>query len=704
MSTTMEQSSSLSVYSKAHADSGKRPMRREHENQNRNEKDEKEAFLDAWACVCEGSVPRFNGDKKWMGDLRRILSARRNKFPMYRHCEPRTPATLRDHVSKSVRVAEAVAKTAKERGVSISSVQKDADRLIDIIGHNMASVPVKILGYTMQKLIFTIYEDVVFSKSELQQVREALEKTPVLLLPSHRSYMDFLVLSFLFYLNELPLPAIASGEDFLKMGPISWILRGCGAFFMRRSFKNDRLYWACFSEYVDTLITNGDAPMEFFVEGTRSRTGKSILPKNGLLGVALRPFFDARVGDITIFPVSISYEERMESHLYIDEMLGTPKPKESFKSALEARKVFNYNHGKIYVKLAPKISVREFTKDRVMRQEGLFSPGSAIYTPSHKSAIEALGREIVLAQQKTSVITVPAILSALVEMYIRDELQCISQNEIVQHVERLAKMISKRGFSVDLKPSLEKHAVIPKCPRDAIEMGLSSWLARLHPAASYARDGSIQFLTGGERHFEMLQLAHFRNEMLHVFSMEAILYLSIKFTGGRTRQELFNGFQRTVKIFYLEFILEGGVRGSFDKAVSAMIQFGHVHVSGDSISLAHDVEENEFQFALFSSLLIPMIGAYKNVIRVLRSDRFNASHSGLVALIRHKTSQISGVPSEHLSGVLIANCCEMLKRAKLITFRENELSCNSDELRNMEIYLGMIMNTLETQKTTLSHL
>lgn len=69
--------------------------------------------------------------------------------------------------------------------------------------------------------------------------------------------------------------------DFLHMAGVGSLLRQSGAFFMRRTFGQDQLYWAVFSEYMQALLTNGDAPMEFFMEGTRSRTAKPLHPRIG---------------------------------------------------------------------------------------------------------------------------------------------------------------------------------------------------------------------------------------------------------------------------------------------------------------------------------------------------------------------------------------------------------------------------------------
>lgn len=59
------------------------------------------------------------------------------------------------------------------------------------------------------------------------------------------------------------------------------ILRDTGAFFMRRSYNNDYLYWTTFKQYINQLVINGELPIEFFIEGTRSRSNKSLMPKYG---------------------------------------------------------------------------------------------------------------------------------------------------------------------------------------------------------------------------------------------------------------------------------------------------------------------------------------------------------------------------------------------------------------------------------------
>ena len=123
-----------------------------------------------------------------------------------------------------------------------------------------------------------------------------------MLLPSHRSYLDFILVTYIMFEFNITLPCIAAGQggwgsmksgwgfstfsflstpDSMHMSVVSSFLRRSGGFFLRRTFGSDRLYKVVFSLYVQVLLSSGDAPMEFFVEGTRSRTAKSLHPKLG---------------------------------------------------------------------------------------------------------------------------------------------------------------------------------------------------------------------------------------------------------------------------------------------------------------------------------------------------------------------------------------------------------------------------------------
>jgi len=218
--------------------------------------------------------------------------------------------------------------------------------------------------------------------------------------------MDFLLMSFVFYHYDLPLPVIAAAMDFMGMKFVGWLMRNSGAFYIRRSFGDDHLYWAVFTEYVQTQICNGDAPIEFYVEGTRSRTSKSYTPKFGMLSAALEPYFKSHIPDIMIVPCSISYDRVLEESLYAYELLGVPKPKESTSGLLKARRILDDDFGNVHINFGEPISIRKYTDGFVDRSLHNLAPRyMASLTQQEQDIIKRLGHQMILIHQKLLVIS-----------------------------------------------------------------------------------------------------------------------------------------------------------------------------------------------------------------------------------------------------------------------------------------------------------
>lgn len=149
------------------------------------------------------------------------------------------------------------------------------------MAHRFNMNSVRALGLPLIKVLKRLHDHIYVNIQGLAMVNDLIREYPVLLVPSHRSYFDFIILSIMFFHYDLPLPAIVAAEDFKNMALIGTMLRNSGAFYIKRAFRSDKLYWAIFTEYVQTQLYNGDHPIEFFVEGTRSRTQKSYAPKLG---------------------------------------------------------------------------------------------------------------------------------------------------------------------------------------------------------------------------------------------------------------------------------------------------------------------------------------------------------------------------------------------------------------------------------------
>jgi glycerol-3-phosphate O-acyltransferase len=191
----------------------------------------------------------------------------------------------------------------------------------------------------------------------LDRVVEAAKMHPLVLIPSHRSHFDYLILSWLFYQRHLAPPLVAAGAN-LAFFPLGPTFRRAGAFFLRRSFDGDRLYTAVFRSYIQLLIKDG-ATQEFFIEGARSRTGKTLQPRMGLLSMVLDAFRRGVRRDVYVIPIGFTYERLVEETSMTEMKRGAAKKAESTLEILRARSVLRNRFGAVTVRFGEPMPLSE---------------------------------------------------------------------------------------------------------------------------------------------------------------------------------------------------------------------------------------------------------------------------------------------------------------------------------------------------------
>lgn len=271
--------------------------------------------------------------------------------------------TVRRIVLQDRHLAAIVHRRAGEAHEPESRLWRQAERYVDEIAANFSG------GYfALIELLFDLIWPRIFQGFEyrgLEKVVECVKQGPVVLVPCHRSHFDYLVLSYLFHHNYLSPPHIFAGINmsFWPMGPL---FRGAGAYFVRRSFEDNDLYRAVFRSYINFLVRQGYT-QEFFIEGGRSRTGKILTPKLGMLGTIVDAFVGGARHDVYLVPVSIQYERVVEEEAYQRELVGAAKEKESFLGLLQARNVLRKKRGAVHISFADPISLRDAMGDRLER-------------------------------------------------------------------------------------------------------------------------------------------------------------------------------------------------------------------------------------------------------------------------------------------------------------------------------------------------
>lgn len=305
-------------------------------------------------------------------DLRSFIEARRSEGPQmvarkarramllyfYREEKIVQGPTLRsrhrvlEEVLRAPRVeAEIKARASRRRG-SPERARRDAEKIFFEISANMNSTFLAALaaiaGWTFKRMFASI------EVSGLDRVAEYARWNPIVLVPNHRSYLDFVIVSWLFYSNYLVPPHIYA-RDNMKFGPFGAAFRGVGAFFARGSF-DDLLYKEIFRAYVGYLVRQG-VTQEFFIEGGRSRTGKTLAPRFGMLSWDVEAFLQGNRRDLFFVPVGITYERLVEEGSLVEQQRGGAKAPESVLGLVRARKFLLRRFGTAHLNFGEPISL-----------------------------------------------------------------------------------------------------------------------------------------------------------------------------------------------------------------------------------------------------------------------------------------------------------------------------------------------------------
>lgn len=315
-------------------------------------------------------------------------------------------AWIIDQALQSDPVQRCIYELAQDRGKPVAQVQDLARRYADEIAADPHHSMVEIAARLMHWVLTTLYDGITVDEDSLQHVRRAIGQGPVVLVPNHRSHMDYLLISTMLYSRNVAVPFIAGGinMNFWPMGPL---FRHCGAYFLRRSFAGNPLYKAVFQAYLTELVRQGYC-QEFFIEGTRSRTGKMAHPKLGMASMLVESWREGASKDITFVPVSLTYDQVMEVKSYTRELKGAGKATERARDILKLGRFFKHRWGHVYLRFGEPISLG------LTAAELWTDPNPAHITPQMKpQLVQHLVRSILYAINKQAVVT-PAALVAMV--------------------------------------------------------------------------------------------------------------------------------------------------------------------------------------------------------------------------------------------------------------------------------------------------
>jgi glycerol-3-phosphate O-acyltransferase len=433
---------------------------------------------------------------------------------------------VQEEVLRHPRVRAAIGARARERGRHRDAARAEAERYFREIAAHMNSTFLAVLNAIVTQLFRRLF--VSIETSGLEKVAEYAKRHPIVLVPSHRSYFDFLLLSWLFYANHLVPPHIAAREN-MGFGPFGFIFRRAGAFFLRRSF-DDPLYKEVFRAYVLWLVKEGFT-QEFFIEGGRSRTGRTLSPKLGMLSWDVEGFLASHRRDLFLVPVSITYERLLEEGAMVSELEGAKKADESVLGLVRARKVLRRRWGSASLSFGEPISLAEAIGDRRARFEAEATPADGA---EKRRFIEELGHRLVERINAATVANATAVAAAA---FLGETQRGLRRHELAARMQEIADILR-----------LQDARITPALTRDLGDFDDSIAFLLRSDLVESTPDPRGEILHHEERGRRALDL--YRNSILHFLAAPSFLARAL--LAGGSSEELRNDLRFWLDLFHEE--------------------------------------------------------------------------------------------------------------------------------------------------------
>lgn len=553
---------------------------------------------------------------------------------LYKGFVPCTPNDIKYSVLNSEEFSYAIKQISQDTLQSPQALREEACQILDEMSHKLRLGAIRFFAFALSKIFKQIYSKVCVNEEGIQKLQCAIQEHPVVLLPSHRSYVDFLILSFLLYTYDLPVPVIAAGMDFLGMKMVGELLRMSGAFFIRRTFGGNRLYWAVFSEYVKTMLRNGYAPVEFFLEGTRSRSAKTLTPKFGLLSVVMEPFFKREVFDTYLVPISISYDKILEETLYVHELLGVPKPKESTTGLLKARKILSENFGSIYVYFGDPVSLRSLAAGKLSRSTYNLVPRYIPQKPSED--MQAFVTDVAYRMQLLQIQNLVLSPWVLVASLLLQHRPAMGFDALVEKTLWLKGLtLAFGGFLMwpDSEPADEVVQAGIRLHSNIVGLHGDRVFLKLDARDSEVVDGLVF------QHVTLLACSTYRNQLLNVFARPSLVALALQEAGGGKKEDVYCSFRFLRDVLSEEFIFSpGNTVKDFDEGCYLLCKTETIQVTERDIVVT---EEGKPVVKFLIGLFQPFVECYQIICRyLLEEEKTTFTEKEYLARLRTFTSQL----------------------------------------------------------------
>lgn len=361
--------------------------------------------------------------------------------------------TLMDQLMASPEVKKAITETASSKGLSSDQAEKLAAEAIDSIVADFSPATARILNHLIHFLLHQLFTRI--NLKGLDQIQHLALTHNLVYLPCHRSHLDYILLSWLLYRHGLMVPHVAAGDN-LNIPIVGGILRRGGAIFMRRSFKDDPLYAVIFRQYLTLMLHRGHS-IEYFIEGGRSRSGRLLTTKTGLLKMTLEAWQLSPKKPLALIPVAISYDRLVESQSYQKELSGGRKSKENLLNTLKSLRILFQCYGEVSISFGETLRLT-----------------SEQHFPNSPPLASIIGRDII---ERINQAFSPSQMSLIASILLSAPRQQMREIELKERLAELICYLSDADISTPIEDTqnwIEQAALRKQISRGQNAIALSS--------------------------------------------------------------------------------------------------------------------------------------------------------------------------------------------------------------------------------------
>jgi glycerol-3-phosphate O-acyltransferase len=525
----------------------------------------------------------------------------------------RKPADrLREEVIRSPKLQKIIADMAGEGDKERQVITTRALGMLREMEASLDMNAVAAMDRAVEQAASRMFSAVEVDQAGIETLRERAKEGTLVLLPSHKSHVDYLALAWVLYRHKLQLPLVAAGEN-LNFFPVGAILRKAGAFFIRRSFSGDRLYAAVVDAYIRRLIKDGVA-LEFFPEGGRSRTGKLLPPKLGLLSLVVDAALGVPTRTTWFCPISIGYERFVEEKAFVRELSGGEKSKEDVGGLLRSFDAIVGRYGRLSVQFGKPLTLTDLLRE--IDPSAQVSALATLTPARRRAVVTRLGFRVMQEINAVTAVTPGSLVATALLVHDR---RGMARDALHARCERLARRL--RAAHARFSPSLvdATGALRPDALDEAVQLFVRAEHLELHRVG-----GDVIYVVPPEARMS-LDLA--KNVILHFFAARAIVATGLLAPPGPplSADVVKERALALSKLFKYEFTFRADAKFEtiFEEEVAGMEADGELtRVAGDAVSLAPRGDDGLEQVRLYASLLATFLEAYRVAAR------------GLTALLR----------------------------------------------------------------------